>query len=212
MALFKRSRFLFTLSGKPRLAGVFDIEKLAWVNRHYLKTAEPERLARLSLPYLQREGWLREPTAADVDFLAYVVPAAASSVDRLEQVPARLAFLFDYSAARALEKPDIRAEAEGSKTVIAALARELQKSASLLDREAFRAMASRVRERTGEKGKALFHPIRLALTGEAEGLELDAAVPAIDRGAALADSSTLRIVGTRDRASAFARALSIGLE
>ena len=29
--------------------------------------------------------------------------------------------------------------------------------------------------------KALFHPIRLALTGEAEGLELDLAVPAIDR-------------------------------
>ena len=32
-----------------------------------------------------------------------VVPVAAASVDRLEQIPARLAFLFDYSAARALE-------------------------------------------------------------------------------------------------------------
>jgi hypothetical protein len=46
-------------------------------------------------------------------------------------------------------------------------------------------MAGRVRERSGQKGKALFHPIRLALTGEAEGLELDIAVPAIERGAAL---------------------------
>ncbi len=44
-------------------------------------------------------------------------------------------------------------------------------------------MAARVRERTGQKGKALFHPIRLALTGEPEGLELDLAVPAIERGA-----------------------------
>jgi hypothetical protein len=40
-----------------------------------------------------------------------------------------------------------------------------------------------VRERTGQKGKALLHPIRLALTGEPEGLELDLAVPAIERAA-----------------------------
>ena len=43
----------------------------------------------------------------------------------------------------------------------------------------------RVKERTGQKGKALFHPIRVALTGEGGGPELDLAVPAIERGAAL---------------------------
>ena len=31
------------------------------------------------------------------------MPAAAASVDRLEQVPKRLAFLFDYAAERALD-------------------------------------------------------------------------------------------------------------
>ena len=44
-------------------------------------------------------------------------------------------------------------------------------------------MANRVKEKTGQKGKALFHPIRVALTGEGGGPELDLAVPAIDRGA-----------------------------
>ena len=39
------------------------------------------------------------------------------------------------------------------------------------------------------KGRALFHPIRVALTGEAGGPELDLAVPAIDRGAALPPSA-----------------------
>ena len=42
-----------------------------------------------------------------------------------------------------------------------------------------------MKARTGQKGKALFHPIRVALTGRAEGPELDLAVPAIDRGADL---------------------------
>ena len=59
------------------------------------------------------------------------------------------------------------------------------RNAGRLDREAFRAVATRVKQRTGQKGKALFHPIRVALTGEAGGPELDLAVPAIDRGAEL---------------------------
>jgi hypothetical protein len=76
--------------------------------------------------------------------------------------------------------------------VITALAEETAKSEPLVDKERFRAMAARIREHTGAKGKALFHPIRLALTGQAEGLELDLAVPLIERGAALAPSAGIR--------------------
>ena len=82
----------FRLEDVGHSAGVFDVEKLAWVNRHYLKLAAPERLVQLSVPYFQREGWMGEPSPAQLEFLAHVVPLAAASVDRLEQVPARLAF------------------------------------------------------------------------------------------------------------------------
>ena len=71
-----------------------------------------------------------------------------------------------------------------------------------------RAVANEVKTRTGQKGKALFHPIRIALTGRAEGPELDLAVPAIDRGADLPPSAGLpAILGNRERAAAFAAAL-----
>jgi hypothetical protein len=77
----------------------------------------------------------------------------------------------------------------------------------LLDRESFRAMASRVKARTGQKGKALFHPIRAALTGEGGGPELDLAVPAIDKGAQLPPQARIaRITSCRERAIAFAAA------
>jgi glutamyl-tRNA synthetase/nondiscriminating glutamyl-tRNA synthetase len=196
----------FRLEDVGHAAGVFDPGKLAWVNRHYLKAAAPDRLARLAVPYLRREGWMGEATDADLEFLALVVPMAAGSVDRLDQVPARLRFLFDYSAARALETPELRAEAYAAREVIDALAAELAAADRMLDREAFRAVAGRVRGRTALKGKALLHPIRLALTGEAEGLELDLAVPAIDRGALLPESSGIgRIRGASERAAEFAR-------
>ena len=46
----------FSLEGVGHSAGVFDEEKLAWVNRHYLKAADAARIARLAVPVLRR-GW-----------------------------------------------------------------------------------------------------------------------------------------------------------
>ena len=197
----------FRIEDVGHSAGVFDIEKLAWVNRHYLKAAAPARLARLSVPYLRQAGWLSEPGASGVEYLESIVPVAAASVDRLEQIPARLSFVFDYSAARALENPAVAQEAREAGAVIDALARELEGSPPLLDRDTFRALAKRVQQASGAKGKALFHPIRLALTGEAEGIELDIAVPAIERGALLGGSGIRRIPSARERAAEFAGAL-----
>ena len=198
----------FRIEDVGHSAGVFDVEKLAWVNRHYLKAAAPGRLAELSLPYLRQAGWVTEPVAGDLAYLESVIPVAAASVDRLEQTPARLSFLFDYSAVRALQNGSIAQEANESAAVIESLARELETSAPLVDRDEFRAMAKRVQQASGAKGKALFHPIRLALTGEAEGIELDIAVPAIEHGALLGQPSGIRrILSARERAAAFAAAL-----
>jgi glutamyl-tRNA synthetase/nondiscriminating glutamyl-tRNA synthetase len=195
----------FRIEDVGHSAGVFDVDKLAWVNRHYLKAAAPARLAPLVVPFLAREGWASIPTQADLDFLATVIGPVASAIDRLDQVPARLRFLFAYSAEAALSRDDLRREAREALPVLDALAAELNVSDPLVDRERFRALAARVRDRTGTRGRALFHPIRLALTGEAEGLELDVAVPAIERGAQLRDSGLESITGARDRAAEFAR-------
>jgi glutamyl-tRNA synthetase len=202
----------FRLEDVGRSAGVFDVEKLAWVNRYYLKLAAPDRLARLSEPFMRERGWLAEPTEADRRFLATVVPIAAASVDRLEQVPARLTFLFEYSAEQALRTLAIAEEARAAKPVLDALADELGTCGPLVTREAFRAAAGRVRDRTGQKGRALFHPIRLALTGAPEGVELDLAVPAIEQGAALADGPTglRRVRSARERATEFAQRVPAG--
>ena len=199
----------FRIEDVGHAAGVFDPDKLAWANRHYLKLASPDRLVQMAMPYLQREGWIGSPTEQDTTFLAQIVPLAAAAVDRLEQIPSRLRFLFDYSAEHALSRPELRAEAEAARAVVVALAEELADGAPLLDKDAFRAMAARVRDRSGQKGKALFHPIRLALTGEPEGMELDLAVPALERGARLESSGLRGIPSAAARAAAFRAALGV---
>ena len=44
---------------------------------------------------------------AAMEFLASVLPMAVGSVDRLEEIPDRLAFLFDFDAAAALGAPEV---------------------------------------------------------------------------------------------------------
>jgi glutamyl-tRNA synthetase len=44
----------FSLEGVGKSAGVFNTEKLLWLSQHYIKEAQPERLAELLIPFLER--------------------------------------------------------------------------------------------------------------------------------------------------------------
>jgi glutamyl-tRNA synthetase/nondiscriminating glutamyl-tRNA synthetase len=199
----------FRLDHVGHSAGVFDVQKLAWVNRHYLKVAEPVRLAGLVVPYLAEAGWIENAESA-IPFVETLLPMITGSVDRLDQSAERVRFLFAFDAVQSLSRADGAAEfaSDTARQVIVALAEDLSAVPRLESREAFRAAAQRVRERTGQKGRALFHPMRVALTGESEGPELDLAVPAIERGAELGRrQGVIPIGGCRERAAAFAAAL-----
>jgi nondiscriminating glutamyl-tRNA synthetase len=199
----------FVIEDVGHSAGVFDQEKLAWMNRHYMKAAAPTRIAAESLPFFMKAGFVLRRTDQAADYIASLLPMAVGSVDRLEEIPDRLRFLFDFDAANALARPDVAEvlHEPGAQDVIAALAEELA-AIGRLDKGSFRAAANEVKQRTGQKGRALFHPIRVALTGHSGGPELDLAVPAIDRGAELPSSAGVSpVIGNRERARAFANAI-----
>jgi glutamyl-tRNA synthetase/nondiscriminating glutamyl-tRNA synthetase len=198
----------FALEHVGHSAGIFDLEKLAWMNRHYMKAAAPGRLAAESARFFIARGFVERPTDAALGYIESLLPMTVGSVDRLEEIPDRLAFLFTYDATAALDRPEVAevVHESGARDVIAALADSID--GPLVDRETFRSMANRVKERTGQKGKALFHPIRVALTGQGGGPELDLAVPAIERGAALPPTSGVApVMSCRDRARWFAEAV-----
>ena len=54
------------------------------------------------------------------------------------------------------------------------------------DQQTFAAWTGQLKQATGRKGKALFHPLRLALTGRENGPEMAALLPLIGRARALA--------------------------
>jgi len=194
----------FDLGTVSHSAAVFDPAKLAWMNRHYMKQATPERLAREAMPYFQRAGYVASLTDVSWGFVQSLLPMAVGSVDRTEEIPERMVTVFEWDAAHAARLTG--AEPDGAR-VVSAFAGQIA-GVGPLDRESFRAAAARVKDATGVKGRALFHPIRVAVTGADSGPELDLVVPAIDRGAALPAASGVKaIISCVDRVSEVARRL-----
>lgn len=167
----------FNLSRVSHSAAVFDTEKLAWINRHYMKQAPPASLASLVAPWFVSSGFVTGNSPGALESIEAVLPMAVGAVDRLEEVPARVSFVFAWDASAAAQL--VAAESDGAK-IVRAFAEAIADMGPLT-KESFRAAAARTREVTGVKGRALFHPIRVAMTGWESGPELDLALPAIDR-------------------------------
>jgi nondiscriminating glutamyl-tRNA synthetase len=196
----------FRVADVNRSASVFDPGKLAWMNRHYQRAADPERLSTLLWPMLEAAGYLTTDTPAARAFVAAsLLPMVTGAVDRLVEAPERLRAVFTYPEGESLVAAADRlvADTPEAPVVVTALAQALSGHARLT-RETYREVAQAVRQQTGVKGRALFHTIRVALTGLDSGPELDLLVPAIDLAAeAGAGSGLVAVDGCRERSMRF---------
>jgi nondiscriminating glutamyl-tRNA synthetase len=212
----------FDLARVTPSPAIFDFEKLYWLNRHYIKERLPFRVFPPALPFFVRAGYVKgldglQPAAGDAELEVRLEPHVAGwfvrltellapYVDRLDQLPERAAFIFDYDPEVAIASPD-NAEllaAPGTRAVIEAFAKRLTDGLltdELLTAERFKAIVNEVKLETGVKGKYLFHPIRLALTGSHSGPDFDKVVPLIEEGSKL--ELPRRVMNVRERARAF---------
>ena len=63
--IFSREEMIqkFDINNIGRSPSVFNMDKLLWLNAHYIKTGDPERLAGLLLPFLAERGIIPGPDA-----------------------------------------------------------------------------------------------------------------------------------------------------
>jgi nondiscriminating glutamyl-tRNA synthetase len=177
----------FSLDRITKSPAVFDPEKLAWLNRHYMKISPLRRLAELSVPFLAGAGYLREPVdAASLAWLERVVDAVLKNLDYLSQIPVAARLVFEYEARAVVGDEETRhvAEDPASREVLKAFIPKALAERELTY-ERFRDVAKSVQKETGKKGKDLFHPIRVALTGAVSGPELEKLIPIFEEGAKL---------------------------
>jgi len=168
----------FSFDRVNKSGSIFDRQKLAWMNNHYFKNADPERITELCIPHLQAAG--RLPGELEEKRRAWVFELVKLHQEKMncaaDIVPLTEMF---FRETVEMENDETRAvlQEEAVPKVLAAF----RAKAEALDEASFtkeniQAAIKAVQAETGAKGKGLFMPIRVALTGQMHGPDLNAVI------------------------------------
>jgi len=177
----------FRLDRVNKAPAIFDENKLKWINRHYLGRLEPAELVKLVVPHLVARDWMTTPFSPRVKtWLENLVVSLRKYLDRGEDIIEATGVVFDFNPQRDLTEEEftlLRTE-DSAQKVILELRNHMGQVGELNEAAVGRVLA-RVGENTGVRGKALFQPVRLALTGKTSGPDLKTLVPLIQAGSHL---------------------------
>jgi glutamyl-tRNA synthetase len=151
--------FDFDACGKS--AGIFNAEKLLWLNFHYMKERPLAQLAREVRPFIEQRG-LTVP--GDDAWLEKMIATLRERAKTLVELVDFASFYLkdeieiDAKAAAKFLKPE-------TAPALTALADELQSIGADFNEQSVKAAFERVMERYGMKLGQLAQPVRVALTG-----------------------------------------------
>lgn len=162
---------LFDLDRVAKNPAVFDADKLNWVNHQHLQKADLDRLVKLALPYLVEAGYIEdEPAADDLTYVRALLSVVRSGLDYMSQLPQQ-AELFYRS--RPISSPEDKAllSEDYMEEMLTHFVGQLE-ALELLEPSLVKGCFKKTMKALDLKGKQVFMPVRLALTGARSGPEL----------------------------------------
>jgi nondiscriminating glutamyl-tRNA synthetase len=164
---------VFGLERMSKSPAIFDLNKLNWVNHQHLSRMSSEEIAELAVPFLRKANYLAEEVSkAETEQLVKIVTAVRDGIDVISRI---------VEAARVFYEEKLEFSEDATEYVRSAdpeiyrVFVELLESQRELDPESAKALLKTLGERFKEKnikGRALYFPVRAALTGRLAGPEL----------------------------------------
>lgn len=162
----------FSFDRVSKTGGIFDKKKLDWVNAHYIKEKDDDELLELVKPYLIEAGLIDEAfVEPHREWLLILMNTIKEGMSTLKEAPEKAAFVFE-------EMPEITEEnlleilsGEQVPELIAALEEEIG-AMEEVDLDSAKGLMKKIQKSTGIKGKNLFMPTRILITGMEHGPEL----------------------------------------
>ncbi|MEO8446719.1 MAG: glutamate--tRNA ligase, partial [bacterium] len=158
----------FTLEKVQSSGAVFNIDKLNWMNNHYIKNYEIDKLLVLALPYFENTG-----IDTSDDKAKKILSAIRVYLNKLDEIPLHVKIFVQPEIELEDEKLKELLTNESSKRVFKELIENFSNETDVT-MDSYKTIVSKVQNETGVKGKNLFKPIRIALTGSENGPELPA--------------------------------------
>ena len=157
----------FSFSRMSSSSAVFDDDKLLWMNGQYIRALKSKELLNLSLPILEKSGFATQ----DFETTSKIVEAVQGNLTKMSDLPKYVELFYKTEV-----EPDGAAEMElikreESKEVFNRFIIGVE-AYEKISAEDFKEIMKKVQNDTGIKGKNLWMPVRIALTGQSHGPEL----------------------------------------
>lgn len=171
----------FSIERVSKSGGVFDTDKLNWVNQHYIKDASDEYITDLAIPFLIEAGYITEEDAKNrYDFVKDMVSIVKEKLQYVKEVTEHVNIFFGDKVELETEECREFLKLEHIPTLINALEEKIG-AAEEINEEAFKAMLKEIQKEHGIKGKNLFMGTRIILTGQMHGPDLPKAAVVIGK-------------------------------
>lgn len=162
--IFSREEMVekFDIANVGRSPSVFNPEKLNWLNAHYIKAADPSRLAELLKPHLTSRG------IADMSFpdLAVVVGTLQERSQTLEEMAERA--LFYYQAPQTFDETALAKFEKGHLTAVYATVTTRLATATAATATEFDQLFKEICAENNWKMPQVGMPLRVALSGSTQ--------------------------------------------
>ena len=160
----------FSFDRVSKSGGVFDVDKLDWVNAQYIRKMEVSELAKLVKPYLVKAGFIKEDICEKR--LELITKTFQESISRLPEIVEQSRFLFK----------DVAVEQDALKMRNVEHIEILKEKIEEMDEETAKGFMKKVQKASGFKGKDLYMPVRALLTGQVHGPELSNILEILGKG------------------------------
>ncbi|MGN7282849.1 glutamate--tRNA ligase [Bacillus altitudinis] len=171
--LFTKEQFIdiFDVNRLSKSPALFDMHKLKWVNNQYVKALDLDQVVALTLPHLQKAGKVSEQlTEEENTWVRKLISLYHEQLSYGAEIVELTELFFKEQIEYNQEAKEVLAE-EQVPEVMASFAGQLERLESFTPDE-IKAAIKAVQKETGHKGKKLFMPIRVAVTGQTHGPEL----------------------------------------
>ncbi len=162
----------FSLERVSKSGGVFDVKKLNWMNSHYLREVDLNRLADLAIPHLEKAGLIRESSSeTEKEWIQNLTAVLRESIDCLSELPAKASVFFRDD----IEIEEGEAQEWFRSDELKTLKEPLIEALRNVDdwqESTIKKSLKPIQKETGLKGPNFFKPLRVALTGNVHGPDL----------------------------------------
>lgn len=169
----------FDLTHVGKSGAIFDPVKLHWMGTQYVTKMSLDDLTRAVLPYLEEAQLLtREKARERFDWLKQVVDTVRTNLGCFSDIVKETFYFFsDELSFQPIQTEEMTAQ----KTLLTAYEKAFSEFSGEFNGPNFLAIVKEVGKQAGVKGKALYHPLRLAMTGREDGPEMVKVAPLLGK-------------------------------